>query len=126
MKIDAQTDASTLSGFGVEAVDLLCSSDIDTLVERFGYALAHGRKPAAAIREDLARCLAEVGSTALVSAPEDSPGKVKYFEPSDTGLFAVVECFAITDNGSKLLVELVVTGSEANRHITLEDISAAA
>lgn len=105
---------------------MLSSADIDSLANRFGYALAYGREPAAAIREDLARCLAEVGSAALVSSLMPSSVKVKYFEPNDSGLFALVECIAPTDNGSKLLVELVVTGDEANRHITLEDISAAA
>jgi hypothetical protein len=50
---------------------------------------------------------------------------VKYFEPNDTGLFALVECLAVADNGRRLLVELVVAGDGDVKHISLEDFSAA-
>jgi hypothetical protein len=51
---------------------------------------------------------------------------VKYFGPNNSGLLAVVECLALAENGAKVLVELIVTGNETERHVTLEQISVAA
>lgn len=121
-----RTDAKDLSTLGVQALRPLCSGDIGTLADRFGYSLAHGREPATSIRQDLMQCLVEIGATSLTPASERSAANVKYLEPNDSGLYADVECLAPTDNGHSVLVELVVTGSEAERHITLEQISAAA
>jgi hypothetical protein len=125
MRIDRQTDPASLAAYGVEAVRLLRSGKIDALANRFGYALAYGREPAAAIREDLKRCLTELSASSLAPSHDDPVPTVKYFEPNDTKLFALVECRAAADNGSKVLVELIVAGDESARHISLEDISAA-
>lgn len=125
MKLDRHADATSLSALGAEAVRLLCSEDINGLARRFGYALAFDREPALAIREDLRSCLAEVRAASVVSAPKHTP-TVKYLEPNDSGLFAVVECEALTDNGAKVLVELIVTDKQGEKHVTLEQISVAA
>jgi hypothetical protein len=125
MKLDRRADVATLSALGVEAVRLLCSEDINSLAMRFGYALAFDREPELAIREDLRSCLAEFGAASIVSAPKHTP-TVKYLEPNDSGLFAVVECEARTDNGAKVLVELIVTKEQGEEHVTLEQISVAA
>jgi hypothetical protein len=123
MRIDQQTDQTSLAVHGAEAVRLLCSGEIDALASQFGYALAYQRQPAAAIREDLRRCLAEINASSLALGAELPT--VKYFEPNNAKLFALVECLAIADNGRRVLVELVVAGDNDVRHMTLEDISAA-
>jgi hypothetical protein len=125
MQLTGDLDANALAVLGRDAVRLLCSEDIGTLVERFGYALAFGREPVIAIREDLRKCLSALGATAL-APPHDQPAPtVKHFKPNDTGLLAVVECQTITDNGAEILIELIVTSNGTERHITLEDISVA-
>ena len=125
MKIDGRTDTTALSALGAEAVRLLCSEDINGLASRFGYALAINREPAAAIQEDLRSCLAELGAATLMPLPKQA-STVKYLEPNDSGLVAVVECLALTDNGAKVLVELIVTDKQGEKHVTLEQISVAA
>ena len=125
MRIDGRTDTTSLSALGVEAVRLLCSQDINGLATRFGYALAFDREPAVAIEEDLRSCLVELRAASLVPAPKQT-STVKYLEPNDSGLFAVVESLALTDNGAKVLVELIVTDKQGEKHITLEQISVAA
>jgi hypothetical protein len=125
MKIDGRADVTALSALGAEAVSLLCSRDIDGLAKRFGYALAFDREPAVAIQEDLKSCLADARGTSVMPASKHTP-TVKYLEPNEPGLFAVVECVALTDNGAKLLVELIVTDKQGDKHVTLEQISVAA
>jgi hypothetical protein len=125
MKIDGRADAPSLSALGAEAIDLLCSEDINGLAERFGYALAFNREPAVAIQEDLRSCLAAVRAASLMPVAKHTP-TVKYLEPNDSGLFAVVECVALTDNGAKVLIELIVTDKKGDKHVTLEQISVAA
>jgi hypothetical protein len=126
MQIDSRMDTTSLAALGAEAVRLLCSGNISTLASRFGYALAYGREPAAAIQEDLRSCLSELRSASLAPTLEHPAATVKYFDPNDSGLLAVVECLALAENGAGVLVELVVTGNESERHVTLEQISAAA
>ena len=123
MKIDGRADPDSLSALGAEAVRRLCSNDIDGLATRFGYALAFDRMPAVAITEDLKSCLAEVGATSVMPALKRTP-TVSYFEPNDTGLFAVIECVVLTDSGAELLVELIATVKQGDKHVTLEQISA--
>jgi hypothetical protein len=125
MRVDSQIDRDSLAAFGVEVARLLYSGQIEALADRFGYALALGRAPAAAIREDLRSCLSELGAAALATAVVDPNPEVKYFAPNSPQLFAVVECLLLAENGRKLLVELIVAG-DVTKHITLEQISAAA
>ncbi|MHC9087076.1 hypothetical protein ACYX7E_18870 [Luteimonas sp. RIT-PG2_3] len=123
---DNQTDETSLSNFGAEAIQLLSSGDGQALADRFGYALAFGREPAVAIREDLAACLAQVHAVSLAPEAKRSAPAVKYLEPNDSGLFALIECLALTNTGAGLLVELVVTTSGQDKHVCLEQISVAA
>jgi hypothetical protein len=60
----------------------------------------------------------------VVVTPVDPTPQVKYFKRNDTGLLAVVECLAIADNGTQVLVEIIVAGRDAEKCVTLEDISA--
>ncbi|AHX16169.1 hypothetical protein CH75_05905 [Dyella jiangningensis] len=115
-----QTDAQSLSALGAEAVVLLVSRDFDTLADRFGYALAHGREVAEAIEFDFAACLSESEGSADRTG---RPVTVKYFQTNDAGLLAAVECIAYVAEGAAILLELVVTGTGAERHVTLEGIS---
>jgi len=123
MRTDRETGQSSLAAYGAEAARLPCSGRIDALASRFGYALAYDREPAAAIREDLSRCLAEVDARSLALGSE-APA-VTYFEPNDAKLVALVERLTVADNGRHVLVELVVAGDASVQHMTLEDISAA-
>ena len=127
MQIDArQINNRDLAALGREAVGLLLSNELDVLAARFGYALAYDREPAAAIRAELAESLAAVGGTVLSPSQSQAEPVVKYFAPNDTRLLALVECVVTTDTGSGILVELIVTGTQHESHITLEQISAAA
>jgi hypothetical protein len=125
MKIDGRADTTSLSALGAQAISLLCSEDINGLARRFGYALAFDREPAVAIQEDLRSCLADLRAASLMPAPNHPP-TVKYLEANDSGLFAVVACVALTDNGARVLVELIVTDKQGDKHVTLEQISVAA
>jgi hypothetical protein len=124
--LDDQTDKVSLLRFTAEVVGLLASGNFDALASRFGYALAYGRDRSTAIRDDLQVYLEELGCNALVLANDPPDTSVKYFKPNDTGLLAAVDCLVSTNNGSKVLVSLVVTSRGAERHFTLEGFAAAA
>lgn len=122
--LDAQMNADALAELGADAVRLLCRGDISALAGRYGYALGYGREPATAIREDLNRCLSQLGANSLVTAPQLLVPSVVFYKPNSSSLVAVVECRVPADNGATVLVELVVTATGAEKHITLEDLSA--
>lgn len=124
LRLDELLEANALAALGGEAVDMLCRGDIDGLASRYGYGLSYGRDAAAAIRDDLRRCLSQAGATSLTPASPNPVRSVAYYDSTGTGILAVVECLAPTDNGVSLLVELVVTSKGKERHITLEQISA--
>lgn len=118
-----QTDETTLASFGKEAAALLMQRDYASLANRFGYALAYGRELAVAIEEDYERAAA----TPFETNPDSVPSvEVRYFNPNSSGLFAVVECVVPVAEKSAVLLELVVTGSAEEKHITVEDISGVA
>lgn len=119
-----QLDEASLAAFGTEALQFLAAGNIVALAERFGYALAFEQDAAFAIQRDLASSLTSVGANGLAPADAQAP-RVGYFKPNDTGLFALIEGLAPTSNGKTVLVELVVTGNDAKKHLTLEQISAA-
>ena len=102
---------------------MLMKHDYSGLANRFGYALAYDRAPAAAIETDFSRAVASLHSVVSDAKPSVV---VKYFTPNDTGLFAVVECTVPVADGASILLELIVTGKEEERHITVEDISGVA
>jgi hypothetical protein len=118
-----QTDESALASFGKEAATMLMQRDYVSLANRFGYALAYGRELAAAIEEDYERAAA----TSFEATPDSLPSvKVKYFAPNVSDLFALVECVVPVAEKSAVLLELIVTGCEEEKHITVEDISGVA
>ena len=115
-------DFLTLEAFGIQARQLLCSSNISELGNKFGYALACGRDPAEAILTAVNASLRELGALHIVEfAPHPEP-VVKCFLPNEIGLVALVECRVLTDNDSLVLLELVVTGNDENRYISVEQI----
>ena len=119
---EVQFSTDRLSALGVEAIGLLRSGEYSVLAERFGYALAFQRDPAVAIQEDLASCLVKLHAAALSPVASIVPG-VRYFPPTEGFIVSLVEIWVPADNGRELLVELIVSGEESNRHVTLEDIS---
>jgi hypothetical protein len=123
MKLDAQVERDSLVKLGTDAVDLLCRGEIDTLAGLYGYALSFGRDTATAIRDDLSRCLGQVGAISLVPAVGNPVRAVKFYKPNDSNLVAVVECVAPTETLAAVLVELVVTSKGTEKHVTLEDLT---
>jgi hypothetical protein len=124
MKItDDQTAPEALAAYGHKAAQLLCSGDFSALAKQFGYALAFERDPATAIRYDLSAILAELGASSL--GPPLSLPSVSRLKPNDTALVASVEQRIPTNNGRHVLLELVVSAHAADRHLGLEQISAA-
>ena len=120
--LPSQTAESFLAIIGKEARALLMRRDYAALANRFGYALAYDRSPAAAIEADFVRAVSSpitVGSGAYLPVAVT----VKYFLPNDSGLFAVVECLVPVGEGTAVLLELVVAGKGEEKHITVEDIS---
>jgi hypothetical protein len=122
--LDAQVNAEFLAELGVDAVQLLCSGDFDTLASRYGYALSFGREAATAIREDLKRHLSEIGAAKLVSARELEQPNVVFYKPNSSNLVAAVELLAPADNAAALQVALVVTTDGTAQYITLEGLAA--
>jgi hypothetical protein len=124
MQIPAdQIDTYSLDALAGQAVHLLCAGKFEALAASFGYAIALGRDPASAIEADLRSSLEALGAS-LPAPCRDVQYAVRYFEP-DQDLCAVVECTLPASNGSKLLVELVVTKQGDFAHVCLEQISAA-
>ncbi|BCT93666.1 hypothetical protein LYSHEL_26930 [Lysobacter helvus] len=123
---DSQLDVASLAALGAEALALLGSGNVDALAQRFGYALAYGADPAIAIQADLTSSLASVGATSLGQGGAAHIPTVRYCNPNEAGLLAVVQAMAPTNNGKAILVELVVTARGNDTHITLEQISDAA
>lgn len=124
MQLSAQElDAVSLAKLGDEVRQLLCAGDLATLAARFGYALAYDRNPVVAIREELDSSLAVAGSCRLITTGWEMPS-VGYFNPNDTGLFALVKCLLPTESGASILIEVIVAGSANAAHATLEQVSA--
>jgi hypothetical protein len=122
---DSQLQEITLAGLGAAAVRLLLARDFPALSKQFGYAVTLGREVTAAIQEDLSAILADLGATGLDTYNKHST-TVSYFESNNAGLLAVVECIVPTNNGAAVLLELVVSSDGEAKHITLEQLSAAA
>lgn len=99
---------------------MLNQRDFHGLANRFGYALAYGRKLATAIEEDFNRALSEPQEPNL---GKDQTITVQYFNPNDSNLYALVECYVPISQEITVLLELIVTHPDDEYHITLEDIS---
>jgi hypothetical protein len=115
-----QTDVESLTLLGQKAIGLVQRRDFAELVKQFGYALSHGRDPVRAIEDDFAQCLADACGP---SGGTEQAIKVSYFKPNDIELFALVKCVIPITSTQSVLMELIVTGGEADRYITLEQIS---
>jgi len=121
MKIHAkQTDELSLSGFGKEATEMLLRHDYSGLASRFGYAVAYDRETAAAIEADY---LEAAASPHAVASDEHCSITVSYFEPNSIGLFAVVECMVPVTEETAVNMDLIVTGWDEDKHITVEGIT---
>jgi hypothetical protein len=90
------------------AIELLCARDFDSLSRMVPYALAYGRPQAAAIAEDVARCLEEAPSLGNELDAKNATFKVRYFAPNDIPLQAEIECRIRARAGDTLYVDLIV------------------
>jgi len=115
----SQTDENSLSMLGAEAVTLLENRNFSVLAERFGYALAFGRDVEQAIKEDFELCIDE---SIKPSSKNSKTIQVKYFQPNDIPLFAVVECITQINQNISVSIDLIVAG-EDEKFITLESIN---
>jgi len=125
MKIsDLETSPEALATLTASAVELMWNGEFAKLAEKYGYALAFQASPEKAIQDDLASCLAKRNASTLVRMALLPTARVKYFrEPGNIGLVALVEYDLQTDNGSEVLLELIVTENGAGKFITIEQIS---
>ena len=122
--LDNQSDDISLTGFGVDAVRLINEQNHRELADRFGYALAFGKDPAEAIRDELGLCLQEAGVGARLPDSNHPSISIKHFDSNNAALLAVVECFLPLRGGSgEMQVELVVSTDGQDRYLTLEQIS---
>jgi hypothetical protein len=122
-----QSDEASLAQLGAEVARLLKEEKHAELAARFGYALARGKDPARVIQSEVTECFWRSARVVGFSKNLSPAIVVKYFEPNDTGLFALVECTVPLLNGvGGVLAELVVTTMGNDRHVFLEQISYAA
>ena len=119
---NSSVDDAALKAIGRDVAHLLCAGEVDALAAGFGYAVALGRVPATAIREDLVECLGQVGAIGLASNHEFDCD-VKFFAPNSSNLLAIVECVVPVLNGADVLVEIAVTEDGTDTYATLEQIS---
>lgn len=117
MKI-TNTEEKALIALGMQASHMLSHREYAALASQFGYALSHGRSPVEAIKFDHEKAMLspyKIGNQQLVS--------VKYFKPNSAGVYAAIDCLVSVSSSSGVLLSLVVTGSDADKHLTIEDIS---
>jgi len=119
-----QVEPGALAALANEACMLLVAGEFARLATKFGYAVALGRDPASAIKEDFGTSLADLGEASL-SLKADPEVQLRYFKP-DEHLYALAECSVFTARGCRLSVELVVSRVGNDFHATLEQISAVA
>lgn len=118
-----QRNVSALRDLVCEALELLTSAQLELLVERYGYARAFIRNSVFAVRADLAKALQEAAGSALLTvASNELP--VVYYQDNDTGLRAAIDCAVPSLGGRCVWISFVVTGSETEQFLTLEDICA--
>ncbi len=119
-----QVEPEQLVALANEAGRLLITGEFSKLAAQFGYAVALGRDPATAIKEDLHACLAKSGQRSLLSTVQPDV-QIKYLKSNDQ-LLAVAECRLAIAGGCQLLAELVISVAGNDIHATLEQISTAA
>lgn len=121
----SEASEEVLAQQGRELVALLKRGEFGSVAERFGYALAFDRDPAVAIQDELASCVSEFQERELPDTSSAESVVVKYFNPNESNLFAVVECEFKEPQGCPVLAELIVTASGEERHVHLEQVSIA-
>ncbi|HVI55142.1 MAG TPA: hypothetical protein VM621_08825 [Luteibacter sp.] len=120
VQIITQTDAPYLSQLGADAVALFATRDFQAIADRFGYALAYDRSPALAIEQDYQSALTKASGS---PDRDEASIVIKYFQPGNTHLHALIECVILVDDETPLLVELIVATSGKDLFVMLEDIS---
>lgn len=124
MQLDRiQLSPEALTAIGAEARLMLLEKRFAELVDQFGYALAFDRSPAAALEADF---LIAASTSRKVLADSRPTISVGFFKPNDTGLLAVVNCPVVLADDTEVVLDLIVTGNEFERFITIEDISGVA
>jgi hypothetical protein len=113
-----------LAQLGTEASRLVASGNLTLLHQQFGYDLAFDREPLAALEQDIALVLSEVGASAFGDSSQ-STCTVSHFKPDETGLTSLVECLLPTNGDRAVLVELILFARDSEGHLTLEQISSA-
>jgi|SRR5882672_711588 len=120
--LNNQLDKSSLANFGQEACRLFMARDFRGLADTFGYAFAGNWDVAAAIEADFDRCLS--GRSCQDARVESVT--VKYCQPNDPALVAVVECVVAVGQEGRLLIELIVANNGDDTNLYLEDVNAVA
>jgi hypothetical protein len=106
---------------GEEACRLVREGRYHDVAERFGYALAYGRDPAAAIKEDVERSVPP-GEEYIIDLSNGDPTiKVTFLQQNSASLVAAVECYTRLPHGGVAGVDLVVTEPGGELRLTLED-----
>jgi hypothetical protein len=107
---------------GYEAAELLACQDFAAVADRFGYALAYERPHAEAIRADFCSSISEAGKGAELALTRPTV-TVKFFEPNDASLFALIECRLPFKRSGSVLAELIISNVGSDAHVFLEQIS---
>lgn len=118
-----QKNIDVLRNLASEGVDLLATSQFELLVERYGYAMSHGRNPVEAVQMDLAQVLSEASGHRLLRVRPDDLAVV-FYQDNAACLRAAIDCEIPTQAGRNIWVSFVVAGTETDQSLTLEDICA--
>ena len=118
-----QKNIDVLRNLASEGVGLLSTSQFELLVARYGYALSHGRNAVEAVQMDLSQALSEASGHKLLHVrPEDL--SIVFYQDNAACLRAAIDCEIPTQAGRNIWVSFVVTGTETDQSLTLEDICA--
>jgi hypothetical protein len=125
MKITTkQINDIELKKYALRTIRLIEEEKYEALADEYGYTLSFNENPAEVIKKEISQCLEQAGNTATLVPIQNPDVIVKYFEPNDIPLIAVVDYSLAIENGTgSVLVELVVSGKEENCNISVEQIS---
>ena len=118
-----QQNANALRDLASEGIDLLATDQFELLVARYGYARACGRNSAEAVRMDLAEALSETSGNKLMQVGTNDL-QVVFYQENASGLRGAIDREVPTHAGRNIWVSFVVTGTETEQFLTLEDICA--
>lgn len=126
MKINFnQTYQVPLTDIGGELVRMIKDRDYHSIAERFAYALAYDRPILDAIVADIDFCLVGEERSATICQASEANILVSYFKQENgSNLIGLVECFMpLNQDTGKLLATLIITASDQEYHVCLEDIA---